>query len=164
MPVFVQIDLDAAQAAGELAEGLAGRLDDASRLMKVIGQHMVVTTDERFVDEEAPSGDDWAELSPATVAKKKKNKDRILQEQGRPEGLRANIAYQVTQNSVRIGANKPYAGVMQFGAEEGAFGETSAGQPIPFGDIPARPYVGASGEDREVIREMIRNFVVHGEV
>jgi len=48
-----------------------------------------------------------------------------------------------------------YAAVHQFGAAQGAFGNTSRGSPIPWGDIPARPYLGLSDDDRQEIETFV---------
>ena len=47
----------------------------------------------------------------------------------------------------------------QFGAEKGAFGATSRGTPIPWGDIPARPFLGLSADDRDGVRDRILDFI-----
>ena len=63
---------------------------------------------------------------------KKRNRGKILTE----EGHLRRIAMQADSNSVSIGSPLIYGGTHQFGAEQGAFGVTSRGSPIPWGDIP----------------------------
>jgi len=41
--------------------------------------------------------------------------------------------------------------VQQFGAKKGQFGKTRRGAPIPWGNIPARPFLGVSVSDRSDI-------------
>lgn len=55
--------------------------------------------------------------------------------------LRSSITYQATNNSVTVGTNVKYAKTHQFGATQGAFGRTRRGGPIPWGTIPARPFM-----------------------
>ncbi|MHB8921670.1 MAG: phage virion morphogenesis protein [Halothiobacillus sp.] len=47
----------------------------------------------------------------------------------------------------------------QFGAAEGAFGETTTGHPIPWGDIPARPFIGLSDKDEAEILNIITSYM-----
>ena len=54
-----------------------------------------------------------------------------------------------------VGYNLIYATTHQFGAEKGAFGTTSRGGPIPWGDIPARPFLGISDDDRRDIEKLV---------
>ncbi len=56
---------------------------------------------------------------------------------------------------MEIGSPSIYAGTHQFGAAKGAFGSTSKGAPIPWGDIPARPFLGLSDADEADIRDLI---------
>jgi hypothetical protein len=54
---------------------------------------------------------------------------------------------------------------MHFGAKQGAFGRTSRGGPIPWGDIPARPLLPIDEQgnmdafDKEEIRDILINAV-----
>lgn len=47
-------------------------------------------------------------------------------------------------------------------AERGAFGSTSRAAPIPWGDIPARPFLGLSGSDRDELRSILIEFIEAG--
>ncbi|MGB0955835.1 MAG: phage virion morphogenesis protein [Panacagrimonas sp.] len=49
--------------------------------------------------------------------------------------------------------------IQQFGARKGAFGTTRRGAPIPWGDIPARPFLGISDEDRTEIELLLFEFL-----
>jgi phage gpG-like protein len=51
-----------------------------------------------------------------------------------------------------------YAAVQQFGAAKGAFGRTSRGAPIPWGNIPARPFLGISAEDEPLMLEIVAEW------
>lgn len=42
------------------------------------------------------------------------------------------------------------------GAKRGAFGVSRRGGPLPWGDIPARPFLGLSADDRKTIEEIVR--------
>ena len=58
-----------------------------------------------------------------------------------------------------VGSPSIYAGTHQFGAEKGAFGATSRGDPIPWGNIPARPFLGLSGDDETEIGNLITDYL-----
>jgi len=65
---------------------------------------------------------------------------------------------------VRIGSPMIYAGVRQYGAKRGEFGmgvfKTRNGVfPIPWGDIPARPFLGFSDTDQAAILETMRAYL-----
>jgi hypothetical protein len=44
-------------------------------------------------------------------------------------------------------------------ASKGAFGFNSKGRPIPWGDIPARPFIGFSSEDELMIARMLDDWL-----
>ncbi|OGV64131.1 MAG: phage virion morphogenesis protein [Lentisphaerae bacterium RIFOXYA12_FULL_48_11] len=67
-----------------IAKGI-GRINDMTPVMKNFADYMVLQTDTRFRDEEAPDGSGWQELKPATSARKEKMKgaiNKILQQGG----------------------------------------------------------------------------------
>ena len=129
---------------------------DLSPAMRDIGEFLMQSTKDRFVEEEDPEGSAWHPLSDATKAKKRRNVDKILT---RDAYLR-NVVYQAEGDSVRIGSPMIYAGTHQFGAEKGSFGSTGRGSPIPWGDIPARPFLGLSDDDRDGVADIIRRFII----
>lgn len=51
-----------------------------------------------------------------------------------------------------------YAGSQQFGAAKGSFGNTKRGSPIPWGDIPAREFLGLSDEDRHEVSGIVTDY------
>lgn len=131
---------------------------DTGPLMRDIGEHLVNSTRERFREEEDPRGKPWAPLSEVTLARKTRNSGRVLTERG---FLGGSIAYRAGRKEVEVGAAQSvkYAGVHQFGAAKGAFGTTSRGAPIPWGDIPARPFLGLSRDDETSIRELVNDYL-----
>jgi phage gpG-like protein len=48
-----------------------------------------------------------------------------------------------------------YAAAQQFGMKKGYAGRNSKGRPIPWGDIPARPFLGISDYDKATILDFI---------
>ena len=61
---------------------------------------------------------------------------------------------------VLTGSPLVYAGTQQFGAEEGSFGSASGGRPIPWGDIPAREFLGLSDADGDEIEVILRDYLL----
>ena len=136
---------------------------DLTPAMRAIGEHMLNTTRERSRDEKAPDGTPWAELSDVTLKRKRRNVDKILTERGYLSGT---IAYREGPDFVEIGSSRIYASTHQFGAAKGEFGGIRTSlpgrsffQPIPWGDIPARPFLGVAGEDRDAITDAIRDHI-----
>lgn len=153
--IRIRVEVDDKQVRTALNRLLAaGR--DMTPLMRDIGEHLLNTTRERFVDQKAPDGTPWAALSDTTKRRKRRNVGKILTERG---FLRGNLAYQTGPTSVRVGSPSIYAGTHQFGAAMGAFGSTAGGLRIPWGDIPARPFLGLSDDDEAEILELVNRHL-----
>lgn len=154
----------------DIRDGLAGldaALTDMTPVMRDIGEYFVDSTRQRFAAGSAPDGTPWAPKSETTKAAYRRRGDRVDDRPlfGPSGVLSSTIFYQADSDSVRWGSPMVYAGTMQFGAGQGAFGarmgrtrpseKRKASQdyffPIPWGDIPARPFLGISEEDHEAI-------------
>lgn len=132
-------------------------LSDMTPVYQDIGEYMIKATRDRFPAGTAPDGTKWRAKSPATIARYLRDKDGnrpnpLIGPSGR---LGKEIASTVTKNSAEIGSNLEYSAVMQFGAGKGAFGTSARGRPIPWGDIPARPWLGISTADEAVIIDIV---------
>lgn len=134
----------------------AGR--DLTPLMRDIGEYLLRTTRDRFEDERGPDGAPWQPLSEATRRRKRRNKDRILTESGHLGG--PSLSYRASPSELLLGSSAVYAGTHQFGAKKGSFGATSKGEPIPWGDIPAREFLGLSDADGAEIEELIGDYLL----
>ena len=124
--------------------------------MRDIGEYLLRTTRDRFDEEEAPDGAPCAPLSTSYRVRKRRNAGKVLTLDGH---FRGNLAYRAGRDQVEVGSLSIYAGTHQFGAEKGAFGTTSRGDPIPWRDIPARPVFGLTGADRDEISDIVLNFL-----
>lgn len=121
-----------------------------------IGEILVKSTQARFGTETDPSGRRWADNSPVTKARK--TKPFILTEGGY---LGDTIHHKMEgATAVLVGSGMEYAAVHQFGQKKGASGTTRRGAPIPWGDIPARPFLGVSDEDRRDIEETLAAYIM----
>lgn len=98
---------------------------------------------------------------------------------GESRALSTTINHAVSGRTLHVGSPMIYAGVQHFGAKMGEFGRysqlsrrakfaegdfrrsagTVKGFPIPWGDIPARPFLGLTAEDREDILDSLREML-----
>jgi phage virion morphogenesis protein len=140
---------------------------DMSDVMNDIGQTLVANTKARFAAQESPDGTKWAQRSEATLARYAKL--------GRPFGgilhytgdMRSFISHSYGPRSTEVGSNAIYAAAMQFGAAQGAFGafigKDKRGRDhfhtIPWGNIPARPFLGLSAKDRVDILDILGDWL-----
>lgn len=134
---------------------------DLRPVMQDIGEEMVQSTRDRFLAGTAPDGSPWAPKSATTIAAYERRKDPIDLRPlfGPTRRLSSEIASYPTETSVEWGTNLIYSAVMQFGSAKGALGSTSRGSPIPWGPIPARPFLGVSDDDRNAILEALEDWL-----
>ena len=164
---------------------LQGMLDRAKNFRPVlaeIGEDQTESTKRRFSTAKAPDGTPWAQNSATTIARygdlfaRKKDGTRSKKTEAKIAGkkpltgetgaLAKFINYQVLDdNQVGIGSPMIYAGTHQYGAKRGEFGtgsfKTKKGSfPIPWGNIPARPFLGASEADKINIADLVRSYML----
>jgi phage gpG-like protein len=181
----ISIAIDDAEVKQTLRQMLA-RLQNPSPVMRDIGEYMLRSTDERFRREVAPDGKPWAPLSEVTLLRrltgtKKDPKKGLLSKRKTTAGgrtltkkgakvlaaakilrdsgvLQDTIRYQLKDGgrAVAVGTNRIYAAAQQFGMKRGYAGSDRHGRPIPWGDIPPRPFLGIAAADREEILEILR--------
>lgn len=151
---MLDVKLDDSRVGAALGE-LMERLGELRTPLLDIAEYLHQSTDERFRKKVAPDGSPWAPLSPVTLAKKKGK--GILRESG---ALQDTFRHAVTGNELAFGTDRPYGAVHQFGQKKGASGTTSRGTPLPWGDIPARPYLGLSSDDEVEILAIIQDYLL----
>lgn len=129
-------------------------------LFQDLGEYLVKSTTDRFPTGRAPDGSVWAAKSPVTLAAYAARKDRADSRPlfGPSGALSSTIAYEAFSDRVEWGSPMIYAAVQQFGAGKGAFGRTSRGAPIPWGNIPARPFAGISAEDEVQMVDIVGDW------
>lgn len=176
---MLRIELDDAELRSELAR-LRARLGDLTPAMRRIGELLVERTKARFREGKGPDGKSWPPNSPATIeafvgryyggaVPRKRDgtlaaRARRLASAKRPligesRRLSSEIAYAIGHDHVEVGSNLVYAAAQQFGARKGQFGTTRRGTPIPWGEIPARPFLGLSPRDRDDILALLRAHI-----
>jgi len=136
--VSITLDLDDREVLEALRD-LQARSRDLSEPFADFGQYWLNATRQRFADQEGPDGTPWAPLSETTLQLKPRNQDKTLVLDG---FLRDTLALNVYPDGLELGSNLPYAAIQQLG------GTTSPASMIPGVEIPARPYLGFSDEDR----------------
>lgn len=145
-----------------LTPGLTRALDgltDTSELMGDLAQFMFEVTKDNFRTERGPDGSVWAPRSPATLEKYRRDGSpfgRLLSKEG---GLQDSLGVDWGNGFAEVGVNQPYAAVMQLGARQGAFGRTKRNGPIPWGNIPARPYLGLGAEHEKDVLDIINEWL-----
>ncbi|ODV11802.1 MAG: hypothetical protein ABT22_08435, partial [Thiobacillus sp. SCN 64-317] len=74
---------------------------------------------------------------------------------GETGSLSSQISWQMDgNNGVQIGSPMQYAAAQQFGMERGYAGTDRRGRPLPWGDIPARAFLGVSEQDARDILDI----------
>lgn len=152
------------------------RLADSGNLrpaMKAIGEHLTLSTEERFSKETGPDGKKWQEVKPAT--RKRKKHPKILTEDS---FLRDSIHPALQGDTLLVGTNSPYGAIHQLGGEIKQEGITlhlkGTGRNTRFAKkgehdrtkqvdrtikMPARPYLGVSRDDEKEITAIVADHL-----
>ncbi len=128
-------------------------------LMRRIANHLQASVEQSFADEASPDGKPWAKLKPSTINKRKKLKQLPIKILAGEDSLLTSISSDFDRQSAVAGTNVVYATTHQYGAKKGQFGVSKRGMPIPWGDIPARPFLGVSPKDKEKIQKDAISFI-----
>lgn len=169
----LSIRIDDAELQAALAK-LIARAGNPNPVLKAIGESLAESTRRRFGTSTAPDGSRWAPNSPVTVERYlearsgTRKKDGSLSKKGATLAgskkplvgatrlLGNQIVWQAGGKSVAVGSNRIYARVQQLGASARQFGRA------PWGNIPARPFLGVSAGDKAEILETIADFLAGG--
>lgn len=156
IPTIVKVESDTISPA---LQALGARLSDLTPLMRQIAAILESEIEDNFEAEGRPA---WDALSPVTIKRREKGghwPGKKLQVTGQ---LAASIESAHTATEATAGTNKEYAKTQQFGAAKGAFGATSKGAPIPWGDIPARPFINPSAQGIADIEAAVLAYATAG--
>ncbi|GAB4481864.1 MAG: phage virion morphogenesis protein [Burkholderiaceae bacterium] len=175
---MIRIDIDD-RAVLRVLSDLLRRVSDPAPALRDIGEYLVASTRRRFGAGLAPDGTPWAPNSPVTIMRHlgkyggsfrrrgggltKKGAARAAAKRpliGETRRLSSEIAYRLIPRGVEVGSSLVYSAVQQLGARRGQFGRTRRGAPIPWGDIPARPFLGISTQDRDRIIAIIADAIL----
>ncbi|HML56420.1 MAG TPA: phage virion morphogenesis protein [Solidesulfovibrio magneticus] len=141
----IEVHIDQAQAL--LANIIAtGR--NMTPITRALAGVLADIPERAFANQADPAtGAPWAALSPTTVARRG-SAQPILQVSGI---LAGSIHSEHGPDYARASTADVKAATHQFGAKKGQYGSTRKGTPIPWGDIPARPFFGIGPEDEAEI-------------
>ena len=115
--------------------------------MQVLAGEIMDEIEDNFELESSPtksgSRKKWKKQTKLTKDRRKKigKEGKTLQV---TRNLVTSIKPRYTRTSVIVGTVVPYAPTHQHGAKQGQYGKTKRGGPIPWGNVPARPFVTAS--------------------
>jgi phage gpG-like protein len=143
-------------------ERVSAFLSDMTPAFQDIGEILIDSTIQRFAQGVSPDGARWAPKSPVTLKKygaRTSNRIDVRPLFGPSGALSSQIFANPGPDSVQWGSPMIYAAPQQFGAAQGAFGRTSRGGPIPWGNIPARPFLGISAEDEVNILDSLAEWL-----
>lgn len=173
---MIRIDLEADSLRAAL-DAVTARAQDATPLMQDLAQVMGEQTRRRFQESRGPDGTPWAPNSVVTVMRylgrfaSSFKRDGSLSARGsaRSSGKRPLIGETRTLSTAigqahgrdfaQVSSAAVQAAVMQFGARRGAFGSTRRGAPIPWGDIPSRPFLGLGDRDQAELAAYVRAYL-----
>lgn len=153
---MMKIEFNAAPIFRRLEQAQA-LLSDLTPVHEEITEYMVDATKARFRLGKGPDDKNWTPKKPATIARYKARGDGNRPDPliGPSKRLSSEILGMSTRASSEIGSALEYSGVMQNGAAKGAFGVSPGGRPIPWGDIPARVWLGISDADERNILDIV---------
>lgn len=151
---------------------LAAANADLGPAWRAIGELLQESTKRRFESSTAPDGRRWAPNSPVTLAAmlaqrkgafrkgdgklSAKGAGLVMSKKpllGESKALSTMIIYRVISDGVVIGSPMEYAAMQHFGGSKAEF-------PNLWGDIPARPFLGVSAQDRGDILEILQNHLL----
>lgn len=140
---------------GKISERLSNLLlTDAKRaqMLDQIGEASVREIKMHFINQQTPRGIKWWKSK------------RALKDPSRPTMLNTlklmnSITYKQSGGAVEVGTDDIRAGTLNFGASKGQYGAMANGTPIPFGDIPARQFLGVSSQNEIKVRDIVNSFL-----
>lgn len=146
------------KAVVKALDELLRRVEDPTDFMRQVADVLQDASDEAFANEADPvTGVKWDPLTAVTLAlRPEREGGQILQDSRR---LQSSISTDYGKDFAEVGTNVVYAPTHFFGAKQGAFGRSSRGGPIPWGDIPSRPFLGIGPQDEEDILDIAERFL-----
>ncbi|PHR19285.1 MAG: phage virion morphogenesis protein [Hoeflea sp.] len=148
--ISYEIEIDNVDIEAELRRRLA-QMEDLTPFHTIVGEHLLVSLDERFESETSPDGSPWQRHAPATTTHRLKKHGNapltILRLRGR---LAGSFSYQANSDHARVGTPVVYAAIHHFGGKAGRNRKVT---------IPARPYLGLSAVDQSAMIEIAEEWL-----
>lgn len=107
----IEFDFDHRQVTQALNAGAAA-LGEPEKILQDLIDPLIRIHQARFNAQQSPDGTPWQALSPRYLARKRRNKDKILTSEGL---LRNTLRGQVDGDSLLFGTDRPYGAIHQFG-------------------------------------------------
>lgn len=136
---FFVTDLRGQKAIVQVFNKLLSQGSELEPILTDVGDYLIATHKQRFLDMQAPDGTPWEPLAPETLAQKKRP-DSILTESGTLSGT---LVHQISNNQLLFGTPWEYGATHQFGRDE----------------IPARPWLGLAPFERKEILLILRDHL-----
>lgn len=160
-----------------------GRPDLLRDALAAAAEWLLERTRRRFAEARGPDGQPWAPLSPVTIERRQQaragaglerrgERARVTREVAAATGTRPLIwsgrlasDWHARADATEAVIYTPvtYAAVHQFGARRGQHG-SYRGRPIPWGDVPARPFLGVGQADVAPLTEVIEAALVEDDI
>ncbi|SNT07544.1 phage virion morphogenesis protein [Pseudomonas segetis] len=144
---MIEVQVDDSRVAAALAE-LVRRAHDLRPVQADLGEYFIESTKRRFATKTAPDGTQWKGNAQVTIDGKGRDDSLI----GESRRLSNEIHYRIDGTRLSWGSSLVYAGMQQNGGLKAAY-------PHLWGDIPARPYLGLSGGDEQVLLEILQEHL-----
>jgi phage virion morphogenesis protein len=154
--ISVQID---DREVKRLLQDLIIRGGDLQDPLRRIGESIQEMVDLSFTTQQSPEGSPWAPLTALTLSRRRDGGIggvSILRDTGLLAG--SYMINRLTRKDLEVGTKDIRAGTHQYGAAKGAYGRTSRGGPIPWGNIPARPMLPAK-DNPELLKDIRRILI-----
>lgn len=140
-------------------------IDNKDELTRNIAEILLSGVQENFLKEGRENGGSatWKPLS--DVTKKRRGRAANSPILRVSNDLYESLTTSHDDDSAAVGTNKIYAATLHFGAKKGEFGTyrgpsgTWKPRPIPWGDIPARPYMMATNQEFEDIVDFLESVI-----
>lgn len=127
----------------QVLDRLARRVNNLTPALHDVGQALMEGSRQRISEGRDWQGRAFAPNSPFTLARKRGTKPLV--DTGNLVGSR--LHYRAGRDFVEVGSSAVQAAVLQFGAKRGQFDRGKRGAPLPWGDIPPRPFLPIEGAD-----------------
>ncbi len=152
----ILIEVDDSDILSRLSAAAAATAD-LTPLMSEIEGIMVDATERAFMQQRDPTtGVPWAALSETTKSRRRDPAGPILQDSS---SLVQSVTGRHDATSAEVGVAEKYGITHQLGAKRGQYGSTSRGSAIPWGDIPARPFLGLGEDDKNEIMDAANRYI-----
>jgi phage virion morphogenesis protein len=124
---------------------LISRAQNLKPVYADIGEMLLLSHQERWDKQQAPDGTPWEPLSAKYLASKRKRESKGSKKILVLDSMLRDLHYQSSHSGLQFGTDKVYGATHQFGDATR--------------NIPARPFLGISGEDKMAILDILNEWL-----